>query len=214
VVQLPEALQFLNPEIAVSLRKFVSLLQLFREQSRYLNLAELIRTMMQELAKAGFVAACSDFEWLSLVDPWAKDEAYGNLLPFIEGLALLKEGENYNPNSEKVTLMTVHAAKGLEFPVIFMIGLESGIFPCTEFGIEPAGLEEERRLFYVGMTRAKERLYLCHAQERYLFGENRRRAPSPFISEVPRELIHNTSRVAGNSQLKKKPKVKQLNLFS
>jgi len=128
----------------------------------------------------------------------------------LEYISLVKEGETYNSKAEAVTLMTVHAAKGLEFPVVFIVALESGVFPCTEFGEEPSDIEEERRLFYVGMTRAKQRLYLSFSKERFLFGENRKEPPSPFISEIPQETIENISVRRKPS----KPKVKQRTLFS
>ena len=125
----------------------------------------------------------------------------------------MKEGETYNPQAEAITLMTIHAAKGLEFPVVFMVGLESGLFPCTEFGDEPSELEEERRLFYVGMTRAKKRLYLSCAKRRYFFGENREDSPSQFISEIPSEVIETIPTVQQPKHFKKR-RIRQRSLFS
>ncbi|MBN2466604.1 MAG: ATP-dependent helicase [Deltaproteobacteria bacterium] len=151
--------------------------------------------------------------WLVLAEPFFTGSAAEKLSPFLETLSLLKEGETYNPRAEAVTLMTVHAAKGLEFPIVFMVGLESGIFPATEFGDTASNDEEERRLFYVGMTRARKRLFLSYARERYLFGEKRERTPSPFVYEVSPEVVE-TCPVPSQSEKKKKPKSKQLSLFS
>jgi DNA helicase-2/ATP-dependent DNA helicase PcrA len=85
--------------------------------------------------------------------------------------------------------MTLHNAKGLEFPVVFIIGLEDGIFPHYRSMGEPAALEEERRLLYVGVTRARERLYLTHAWSRTLFGTSSYNPPSRFLAEIPSELV-------------------------
>jgi len=127
---------------------------------------------------------------LLLAEPFAHGPAERQLIPFLESLALWKEGETYNPKAETVTLMTVHAAKGLEFPVVFIVGLEAGFFPCTEFKNRPVDIEEERRLLYVGMTRAKIRLYLSSCRSRYWFGERLDRSPSPFLNEIPKGGLH------------------------
>ena len=88
-----------------------------------------------------------------------------------------------------MTLMTLHSAKGLEFPVVFLIGLEDGVFPHVRSLGDPEELEEERRLCYVGLTRAEERLYLCHAWSRMMFGATDYRPPSRFLDEIPAELV-------------------------
>ena len=88
-----------------------------------------------------------------------------------------------------VTLMTLHAAKGLEYPVVFITGLEDGVFPHLRSLGDPESLEEERRLCYVGITRARERLYLCHAWRRTLYGATDYYSPSRFLSEIPDELV-------------------------
>ncbi|HPD60325.1 MAG TPA: UvrD-helicase domain-containing protein, partial [Thermodesulfobacteriota bacterium] len=161
----------------------------YQKKSSSVSLGALIKNIAQELK----IKDKDRSAWLTLVEPFQDGRADQQLPHFLEYLSLLKEGETYNPKAEAVTLMTVHAAKGLEFPVVFIVGLESGIFPCTEFGKEQSDIEEERRLFYVGMTRAKQRLYLSCANERFLYGENRKQPPSPFISEIPRETIKNIS---------------------
>jgi DNA helicase-2/ATP-dependent DNA helicase PcrA len=96
------------------------------------------------------------------------------------------EGED----NSAVTLMTLHTAKGLEYPVVFLTGLEDGVFPHVRSLGDPEELEEERRLCYVGITRARERLYLCHAWSRTLFGSTDYYPPSRFLTEIPDELIH------------------------
>ena len=99
----------------------------------------------------------------------------------------LETGEGQAPeNADCVHLMTLHAAKGLEFPIVFMVGMEEELFPHKMSLDEGGGLEEERRLCYVGMTRAMQKLYFCYAETRYLHGMEKFNAPSRFINEIPR----------------------------
>ncbi|GIV00008.1 MAG: DNA helicase [Actinomycetota bacterium] len=111
------------------------------------------------------------------------------LVDFLESVSLVSEQDELEEESGSVTLMTLHVAKGLEFPVVFIIGLEDGIFPHYRSMGSQAELEEERRLAYVGITRAKERLYLCHAWSRSLFGTTSYNPPSRFLGEIPAELL-------------------------
>jgi len=111
------------------------------------------------------------------------------LAGFLEQVALVSEQDEYDEQASAVTLMTLHNAKGLEFPVVFIVGLEDGVFPHYRSMGDSAELEEERRLAYVGITRARERLYLCHAWSRSLFGTTSYNPPSRFLSEIPAELL-------------------------
>ena len=113
----------------------------------------------------------------------------GGLADFLEQVALVTEQDEYDEESSTVTLMTLHNAKGLEFPVVFIVGLEDGVFPHYRSMTDSAQLEEERRLLYVGVTRARERLYLCHAWSRSLWGSTSYNPPSRFLSEIPSDLL-------------------------
>ncbi|MDP9343734.1 MAG: DNA helicase PcrA [Actinomycetota bacterium] len=113
----------------------------------------------------------------------------GTLANFLEQVALVTEQDEYDDEASTVTLMTLHNAKGLEFPVVFIVGLEDGVFPHYRSMTDAAQLEEERRLAYVGITRARERLYLCHAWSRTLWGSTSYNPPSRFLSEIPSELL-------------------------
>ncbi|MEX1046746.1 MAG: DNA helicase PcrA [Actinomycetota bacterium] len=113
----------------------------------------------------------------------------GGLAEFLEQVALVTEQDEYDQAASTVTLMTLHNAKGLEFPVVFIVGLEDGIFPHYRSMGDTGELEEERRLAYVGITRARERLYLCHAWSRTLFGGTNYNPPSRFLSEIPAGLL-------------------------
>jgi DNA helicase-2/ATP-dependent DNA helicase PcrA len=113
----------------------------------------------------------------------------GGLEGFLEQVALVSEQDEYDEQASTVTLMTLHNAKGLEFPVVFIIGMEDGIFPHYRSMGDSAQLEEERRLAYVGITRARERLYLTHAWSRSLFGTTSYNPPSRFLAEIPSDLL-------------------------
>ena len=114
---------------------------------------------------------------------------------FMENVTLVeKEYRSHKDEKNAVTLMTAHSAKGLEFPVVFMVGMEEGLFPHSHSLFEPLGIEEERRLAYVGITRAKNLLYLSYASKRLYFGENVSNPPSRFIVDIPEELLENIGR--------------------
>ncbi len=108
---------------------------------------------------------------------------------FLEAVSLVTDLDSDDPDQSAVTLMTLHSAKGLEYPVVFMLGLEDGVFPHVRSLGEPDELEEERRLCYVGITRARERLYLVHAWSRMLFGSTDYHPPSRFLEEIPDALV-------------------------
>jgi DNA helicase-2/ATP-dependent DNA helicase PcrA len=121
----------------------------------------------------------------------AEFEARGGegVADFLEQVALVSDADQYDEDASTVTLMTLHIAKGLEFPVVFIVGMEDGVFPHYRSMTDSAQLEEERRLAYVGITRAKERLYLTHAWSRSLFGQLSYNPPSRFLSEIPSDLL-------------------------
>jgi DNA helicase-2/ATP-dependent DNA helicase PcrA len=116
-------------------------------------------------------------------------EAEPTLAGFLESIALVTDADQVEAGSQSVTLMTLHTAKGLEYPVVFIVGLEENVFPHVRSIGEPRELEEERRLAYVGITRARERLYLTNAWSRTLFGATSYNLPSRFLKEVPDELV-------------------------
>ncbi len=111
------------------------------------------------------------------------------LQDYLEQIALVTDLDAYDSSLDRVTLMTLHAAKGLEFPVVFMTGMEDGIFPAARSNDGGEQLEEERRLCYVGMTRAKEKLYLTHARRRRVYGSYQFNPPSRFVGEIPEHLL-------------------------
>lgn len=115
------------------------------------------------------------------------------LSEFLEDVALISDIDSYNEDEDSVVLMTLHSAKGLEFPIVFIPGMEEGIFPGSQAMYSEEELEEERRLAYVGITRAKEKLYLVNAQQRMLYGTTSRNMPSRFIREIPSDVVEDIS---------------------
>ena len=120
---------------------------------------------------------------------WSPATTDADLDQFLEQVSLIGEQDDYDEEESSVTLMTLHIAKGLEFPAVFIVGLEDGIFPHYRSMTDSAELEEERRLLYVGITRAQKRLYLCHAWGRTLFGQTNYNPPSRFLNELPASLL-------------------------
>ena len=111
------------------------------------------------------------------------------LAAFLEGVTLVSDVDGLNGSVDAVTLITLHQAKGLEFPVVFIVGMEEGVLPHIKSFDEPAQMEEERRLCYVGVTRAKQRLYLVRAFRRSLMGRSTINSPSRFLEDIPQHLV-------------------------
>ncbi|UCG14205.1 MAG: ATP-dependent helicase [Deltaproteobacteria bacterium] len=157
-------------------------------------------------------AAAESFRWLRLLAGFHLDKPAKETLPgFMADLAQWRAGDFYDPRADAVALMTMHAAKGLEFPVVFLCGLDQDLLPLTLRESGEEAIQEERRLFYVAMTRAQHLLVLSTVRRRFLHGEIRNCKPSQFISEIPAECLEPISPLA--SQKKKTGKEKQLSLF-
>jgi DNA helicase-2/ATP-dependent DNA helicase PcrA len=154
---------------------------------------------------------------ITAVMPFCHVPAAEGIPLFLEKLALLREGETVSPQQEAVTLLTVHGAKGLEFPVVFITGLEEGLFPyyLNTREDETDDPEEERRLFYVGMTRAQDKLYLTHARSRFLFGGRRALPRSSLLADIPEATLsrYTDPLIKKHLQEQQKKKTKQMSLF-
>jgi DNA helicase-2/ATP-dependent DNA helicase PcrA len=163
--------------------------------------AEMIESLLErsgyldELRADGSIEAESRLENLAELVGMSRD--HESVEAFLEQVSLVADTDQLpdpdDPSETGVVMMTLHAAKGLEFPVVFMAGMEEGVFPHMRALTEPAELEEERRLCYVGITRARQRLYLTHAWCRTLFGGTQYNPPSRFLDEVPADLIEESS---------------------
>ncbi len=127
-------------------------------------------------------------ELLANLVRYMEENEDGTLTGFLEEVALMTDIDNYNEDSDSAVMMTLHSAKGLEFPVVFIVGMEEGLFPGNQVMYDPSEIEEERRLCYVGITRAKEKLYITNARTRMIYGNTSITRPSRFLSEIPEEL--------------------------
>lgn len=128
-------------------------------------------------------------ELLSVAKDFNNDNPEGGVSDFLEKVALVNDVDTYENENDRVTLMTIHSAKGLEFPIVFLAGLDEGIFPGVRSLMDESKLEEERRLCYVALTRAKEKLYLSNAHMRTMYGQIKPYLPSRFIDEIPQDLL-------------------------
>jgi DNA helicase-2/ATP-dependent DNA helicase PcrA len=176
--------------------------------------AALVETGLRDHMEAsGSESARESCRWLHiLAGSYDKSPALATLPAFLQDLAQWRAGDFFDPRAEAVALMTLHAAKGLEFPVVFISGVDQDLLPLIRKDQGPEALEEERRLFYVAMTRARDLLVLTTARRRFLFGEVREAQASPFIGEIPPDLLEEASTTT-EGRKKKGPKAKQLPLF-
>ena len=139
------------------------------------------------------LASSADKSLASSADKLASVESVDELSAFLEEVALASDVDNVDQNQDAVHLMTLHSAKGLEFPTVFIVGLEEGILPHARSLLSHAEMEEERRLMYVGLTRAKEKIYLIFTRQRTLFGMAQMNAPSRFLEDIEEKLIEKKS---------------------
>lgn len=133
-------------------------------------------------------------EFLSVAKDYMDSNPDGNLQDFLENVALVSDVDDFESSDSKVTLMTLHAAKGLEFPVVFLTGLDEGLFPHSRTLLDPSQVEEERRLAYVGITRAERQLYVTNATTRTMYGRISAYMPSRFLAEIPPQLMEDYHR--------------------
>ena len=179
--------------------EFINLIEELRAKQNELSISELIK---ETLNKSGYTKALEIEnsveaesriqnleEFLTVAIEFEEEFAENTLGEFLENITLSSDIDSVEDAENSVTLMTLHSAKGLEFPTVFLVGLEEGIFPGYKSIGEENSLQEERRLFYVGITRAKEHLYLTCAKRRTIFGSTSYNAISRFVKEIPEELL-------------------------
>ena len=185
--------------VFVNTREFVEQMEYLISQKEKLKISELIK---ETLNKTGYTKALENEntveaetriqnleEFLTVAIEFEEETAENSLGEFLEGMALSSDIDNMEDEENSVTLMTLHTAKGLEFPIVFLVGMEEGIFPGYQSMNEPKELEEERRLCYVGITRAKNHLFLTCAKQRTIFGSTTYNMPSRFLQEIPKEYL-------------------------
>ena len=192
-------------------REFVELIEELRSKKEEMSVSELLAEVLK---KSGYTKA---LELENTVEAQSRIENLEELMTvaiefeeeeitedplneFLEGLSLSSDVDNLEETENSVKLMTLHSAKGLEFPAVFLVGMEEGIFPSYRSIGEPKELEEERRLFYVGITRAKQYLYLTCAKHRTIFGSTSYNAMSRFVKEIPKDLLEGYDEIESGKQ--------------
>ena len=192
-------------------REFVELIEELRSKKEEMSVSELLAEVLK---KSGYTKA---LELENTVEAQSRIENLEELMTvaiefeeeeitedplneFLEGLSLSSDVDNLEETENSVKLMTLHSAKGLEFPAVFLVGMEEGIFPSYRSIGEPKELEEERRLFYVGITRAKQYLYLTCAKHRTIFGSTSYNAMSRFVKEIPKDLLEGYYEIENGKQ--------------
>ena len=191
-------------------REFVNAIEELRVKKDDIKISDLIK---ETLKKSGYTKALEDEntieaenrienldEFLTVAIEFEDESADNKLSDFLEGITLSSDIDNMEETEETVTLMTLHSAKGLEFPVVFLVGMEEGIFPGYKSIGEPKELEEERRLCYVGITRAKEHLFLTCSKQRTIFGSTSCNQVSRFLREIPSDLLDGYDDALGEKQ--------------
>ncbi|MFD1031420.1 DNA helicase PcrA [Metaplanococcus flavidus] len=194
-----------SPKIAQTALEFRAMIAGFTEMQEYLSVTELVEEVLK---KSGYRQMLQNDktiegesrlenlnEFLTVTQTFEKQSDDKSLVAFLTDLALISDIDSLDDEEEAdgpIILMTMHAAKGLEFPVVFIIGLEENVFPHSRSNNDEEEMEEERRLAYVGITRAEKRLFLTHATSRTLFGKSNWNMPSRFIKEISEELIEQT----------------------
>jgi DNA helicase-2/ATP-dependent DNA helicase PcrA len=187
-----------TPRRVQVLVSFFTLLNELIERSNELNIVELIDLVLQRTGYKDYILQSDEERWGNILelrtvaDEYRDLEAKDSLASFLEGVTLVSDIDALDEKADAVTLITLHQAKGLEFPVVFIAGLEEGLLPHFKSLPDPEQLEEERRLCYVGITRAKERAYLIHALRRSLMGVSGRSIPSRFLNDIPPHLVTST----------------------
>ena len=185
--------------VFVNTREFIEQIEYLINKKEELKISELIK---EALNKTGYTKALENEntveaesriqnleELLTVAIEFEEENAENSLGEFLEGITLSSDVDGLEESDDMVTLMTLHSAKGLEFPVVFLVGMEEGIFPGYKSIGEPKELEEERRLCYVGITRAKQYLFLTCAKQRTIFGSTTYNSPSRFLNEIPEEYL-------------------------
>ena len=191
------------PRTKSKILDFVALIQKFKEVQPNYNLREFVTLVieksgyLQELQAQNTPESQADIdnlqELVNVAEEFVPEDDNNILGEFLTQVSLVSDIDSMDNIANNVTLMTLHAAKGLEFPTVFLAGMDEGVFPHMRTFNIPAEMEEERRLMYVGVTRAEEKLYLTSAKRRQMWGEYKYYNPSRFIGEIPVELMNRTS---------------------
>ena len=189
-------------KVSDKLTAFTDFIERMASLSQTVGVAELISTVVEDSGyhdmlidegETGIERLRNIDELLAGAASYEEASDSPSLTEYLEDVALISDTDNYDATADAVVMMTIHSAKGLEFPVVFLPGLEEGIFPGQQSVIDDEEIEEERRLAYVAITRAKSKLYMLNARERMMYAKTRYNPPSRFLEEIPSEYIINES---------------------
>jgi len=180
------------------LKNFYQLIESFRKTSQKISLTQLINSIIKKIDYQKYIRDGQEEgerRWENIQELFTVANKYDRLKPelglerFLEEVSLLTNHDEIETEKNLVNLMTLHCAKGLEFPIVFIAGCEEGIFPHSKSTFDPEQMEEERRLCYVGITRAKRKVYLTFTRQRRLWGQTMVNHPSRFLSDIPEHLV-------------------------
>ena len=202
-----------NARSARLLTDFYNMIAELEEMSRELKPDELFDQIINKIGYKAYIKSLTDDEdrWENILELRSVAKQYSDFEPeealsaFLEGITLVSDVDGLDDVVDAVTLITLHQAKGLEYPVVFMVGMEEGILPHIRSFDDPAQMEEERRLCYVGITRAKKKVYLLRAFRRNLMGASTLNNPSRFLKDIPTNLVKNSGNGFGQNQYNERP---------
>ncbi|HLB05360.1 MAG TPA: DNA helicase PcrA [Thermodesulfobacteriota bacterium] len=222
--QWPMASEPLSKGPRLKLKTFCEMMERLKKGAEEIGIARLAQKILDE---TGYIQKLKEEkteealgrienleEFITAAEEFDEKAEEKTLRAFLDQVALVSDLDENEDATDRITLMTLHSAKGLEFPVVFIIGMEEGLFPHSRTKEDPDGLEEERRLCYVGMTRARRKLYLLNARERRVFGREQVNSPSIFIAEIPRELIERVGSQAVGAGFKPAPTNRNIETIS
>ena len=191
--------------VYINSREFIEFIDEIVQVKHELSISELVQTILK---KSGYIKALEEEdskeaenrldnlnEFLTVAIEFEEQNAENSLADFLEGITLSSDLDNMEESDDSVTLMTLHSAKGLEYPVVFMVGMEEGIFPGYKSRDDINEMEEERRLCYVGVTRAKNDLFMTFAKQRTIFGSTSCNPVSRFLKEIPEDMIEGAEQI-------------------
>tara|TARA_Y100001968_G_scaffold305485_1_gene321364 strand:- start:251 stop:1273 length:1023 start_codon:yes stop_codon:yes gene_type:complete len=221
IISDQEAVRSLGGRSSKGVLEFSEIINYLKDQLNHLKPSELIQLIIE---KSGYlkqlIQDSTDIseerrrnlqELINAAIQYEEESDEANIEGFLSSAALSSDMDNKDLESKKITLMTLHSSKGLEFQIVSLVGMEQGLFPSYRSLNDSSALEEERRLCYVGLTRAKERLFLYHANERRLWGGIREPAiPSNFLGEIPAELLEGDIPLNGGTAIRREERLKRL----
>jgi len=218
----------ISPSTANAMVNFVYMMDQFKEMAASLSLTDLIQMVIEETGYDKMLSELTDLtereerranldELIGAARQYEENNENPTLVEFLEDIALVSDVDKYDESADAVVFMTVHSAKGLEFPVVFLPGMEENIFPSFQCLMNPEDMEEERRLAYVAITRAKRELVVTHVKERMMNGRTSTNSLSRFIGEIPKEYTDVVDEAMQSVELRQRmprpAKVKPVNHF-